>query len=479
MKKHLLYISVILFSLLAGIQSASANSSVVDELIQETKDQPKTAVAQNMYLELYKEINDKPQEKAAKSTSKKYGITEENINKIMKDGDLSPITKNQKDITVDQLLLQYKKMSNDYQSTLETENLRSELEMETKPSEIFMDGDTSNSEFDVLYDLTVIEVILFNESSTSQFGGQFITPDFDFSNKEEEEFVNELFNKDTTEESASGDNNFSALSCLAGESSLDTALSNFEASEQGNNNNENIETDTTEPEFPIAESDDWPTQYLCPDGGFYCIEISFDIKAAKAYGKSDNCIACHVQNINKELDKMLNKPLSANKLSGNLFEVPKCKASYTSLPASMNIIMVAVAPPRQANQDKYIKLNIDREWIKLKERFNAYFNNTDNPPPEQTVEDRSVKEAIQASSQNATIDEIAIKSESRVQITKKEIQEGVESKEKETRSELKNTEYQMVVNELEAMNMGFNNLLKQFKEMKTPCNELSTKAYCL
>lgn len=486
MKKQLLYISALIIALLAGFQTASADSSVVDELLEEVKSQPKTAVAQNMYLELYKEINNKPQEAATKNTSTKYGMTEDDINKVMQEGDISPITKNQENATVDKVLLQYKKMANDYQTSLETENLRSELELETKPSEVFMDGDTSNSEFDILYDLTIIEVILFNEASISEFGGQFINPDFDFSDKDDEEFIDELFDRDADEDetgdtSGQGEDDFSALSCLAEESNLDQALSDYEDSQQAGGEGEESggeDEESDEEEFPKAESDEWPTKYLCPDGAFYCIEISFDIKAAKAYSKSDNCVACHVQKINENLDKLLSKPLSANKLAGNLFEVPKCKASYTNLPVNMNIITLAVSPPRQSNQDKYIKLNIDTEWTKLKERLNAFFNNTDNPPPETILEDRSVKESLQASSENATIDEIAVKTTERTQTTQKEVTDSIETKEKENRTETNNTEYQMVINELEAMKKSFDTLLQKFKEMKTPCTDLSTKAYC-
>ncbi|MBA4336964.1 hypothetical protein C0416_04310 [bacterium] len=487
MKKNLFYISVAIISLLVGIQTASAATSPVDELIEETKGQTKTAVAQNMYLEIYKEVNNKPQESAAKSTSSKYGMTTDQINKVMKEGDLSPITKDQKNATVDQVFLQYKKMANDYNSALETENLRTELEMQTKPSELFMDGDTSNSEFDVLYDLTIIEVILFNQGSTSQFGGKFITPDFDFSDKDDEAFIDNLFNKDEEVQTTDSSTNqtdedvFSSLSCLIGESNLNSALSEFEENQNQQNadqSGEGTQEDATEAEFPKAESDNWPTEYLCPDGGFYCIEITFDIKAAKAYGKSDNCVSCHIQNINKDLDNLLSKPLSANKLSGNLFEMPKCKSSYTNLPANMNIITLAVQPPRQSNQDKYVKLDIEKEWIKMEERFNAYFNNTDNPPPTLTVEDRSVKEALQGSSANATIDEISVKAQDRVQVTQDEVSEGAESKEKENRTELNNTEYQMVINELETMKKSFATILQKLKEMKTPCTDLSTKAYC-
>jgi len=487
MKKILLHISAILLTLLVGIQTTSAATSPVDELLSEVKNQPKTAINQDMYLKLYKEINDNPHEKAIKAITKKYGMTEDQIKQIVQDGNLAPLMKSKKGLTVDKALLQYKKISNDYNIELETENLRSELELQTKPSEIFMDGDTSNSEFDVLYDLTVIEVILFNESSTSEFGGQFISPDFDFSDKEDKAFTDDLFDKNSsgskTDEQTSKIE-FSPLSCRAEKSSLDEALSNFDGNKQRNQNGNGADNqndngnNATKPEFPKSESDKWPSKYLCPDGGFYCINISFDMESAKAYGKLDNCVACHVQNINKALDKMLSKPLSANKLSGNLFEVPKCKASYKNLPIDMNIILLAVAPPRQANQDKYIKLNIERDWNKLVEKFNTYFYKTKKPTQQATVENRTIKEAMQASSDSATIDEITLRSQERIQTVKNETRESLESAEKGNNTELNNTKYQMTSNELEAMNQAFNTILNQLKAMKTPCTDLSNKAYC-
>jgi len=506
MRKQLVYISAITLLILASMQIASAKTNkaktkpsettdktVVEELLDEVKNKPKTAINQDMYLKLYKEINNDPKDRATKTISKKYSMTEDQIRSIVVNGDLSQLIKKQENADISKILFQYTKILNDYNNELETENLRSELELQTKPSEIFMDGDTSNSEFDILRDLTVIEVILFNESSTSEFGGKFTTPDFDFSDKEDEAFTDDLFDKNnnTNETPGSQTNNqtssveFSPLYCFSKQSVLDNAISDFDESQQrnqngddksGNNNNEDGNKD--EPEFPKAESDEWPSKYLCPDGAFYCIDISFDIKSAKAYGKSDNCIACHVQNINKALDKLLSKPLSANKLSGNLFEVPKCKSSFTNLPVNMNIITVAVAPPRQSNQDKYIKLNIEKDWNKLKEAFNAYFYKTKNPPPQATVENRSIKETLQGASNNATIDEITVKAQDRTQIIRKKVEKNVTESKEETTTELNNTQYQMTSGELEAMNQAFNTILKQLNKMKIPCTDLSTKPYC-
>ncbi|MBD3156384.1 hypothetical protein GF369_01005, partial [Candidatus Peregrinibacteria bacterium] len=173
MKKLLRYILLtFVFSLIGG-NIAHAATSPVDELIEEFKDKPQTALAQDMYLDIYKDINDKPKEQATKSVSNKYSMTEDQIHKLTQEGDLSSIIKDDENADINTVLLQYQAIANDYQSTLETENIRSELTMETKPSEVFMDGDTSNSEFDILYDLTIIEIILFNEASTSEFGGQF------------------------------------------------------------------------------------------------------------------------------------------------------------------------------------------------------------------------------------------------------------------------------------------------------------------
>lgn len=489
MKKLLYYIStVFVFSLIAGGIAHAATTSPVDELIEEFKDKPQTALAQDMYLKIYKDINDKPKEQATKQVSNTYSMTEDQVNKLMQEGDLSTIVKDDENADLNAVLLQYQNIANEYQSTLETENIRSELTMETKPSEVFMDGDTSNSEFDILYDLTVIEVILFNEASTSEFGGQFNTPDMNFADEDKQQFIEELFDTTSQEQSQQGSDNesdqsFSALACLDEESSLDEALSEYEeqqeeANGEGSLTNDDQEEPLNAENFPKAESDPWPSKYLCPDGAFYCIDISFDLKAAKAYGKTDNCVDCHVKKTNEALDKLLSKPLSANKLTGNIFEVPKCKSSYSNIPVNMNIIMLAVTPPRQANQDKYLQLNIDKEWIKLKERLNQFFYNTDDPAPETTLEDRSVKESLQAAPDNARLNEVSVQTSDRTQRTQEKVAQDAETKEQENRTELNNTEYQMVINEMETMKESFKTILTKLKEMKTPCNDIANKSYC-
>ncbi len=490
MKKILQYISIIFIYSFISINAACAATSPVDELIEEFEGKSKTALAQDMYLQIYKDINDKPKEQAAKNVSSTYSMTEDQINKLVQEGDLSAIIKDDKNADLNKVLLQYQKIANDYQRTLETENIRSELTMETKPSEVFMDGDTSNSEFDILYDLTIIEVILFNEASTSEFGGQFTAPDFNFTDEEEKKLIEELFDTtstdQTTQQSATqSDNSFSALQCLGEESALNEALSEYEDrqktnGEEGDSSNEDYQGDepVNAENFPKAESDPWPSKYLCPDGAFYCIDISFDLKAAKAHGKTDNCIACHVQKINESLDKLLSKPLSANKLTGNLLEVPKCKASYSNIPVNMNIILLAVTPPRQANQDKYVKLDINKEWINLKERLNVFFYNTDNPPPETKLEDRSVKEALQAAPDNPSLNNVSLRASNRTQQTQEKVTENAETKKQENRTELNNTEYQMVINEMETMKQSFQTILTKLKEMKKPCNNIANKSYC-
>ena len=489
MKKLLQYIFIIFIFSFIGANAAHAATSPVDELIEEFKDKPKTALSQDMYLQIYKDINDKPKEQATKNVSSTYSMTEDQINKLIQEGDLSAIIKDDENADINKVLLQYQKIANDYRQTLETENIRSELIMETKPSEVFMDGDTSNSEFDILYDLTIIEVILFNEASTGEFGGKFTAPDFNFTDEDEKQFIEELFDITPTDQSAQQEaiqdgDGFSALQCLSEESGLDEALSEYESQKEttseGDSSSEGYQEDepVNSENFPKAESDPWPSKYLCPDGAFYCIDISFDLKAAKAYGKTDNCIDCHVQKTNESLDKLLSKPLSANKLTGNLLEVPKCKASYSNIPVNMNIIMLAVTPPRKANQDKYLQLNIDKEWTTLKERLNVFFYNTDNPPPETKLEDRSVKESFQAAPDNPSLNEVSIRTSDRTQRTQEKVVEETATKEKENRTELNNTEYQMVINEMETMKQSFQTILTKLKEMKKPCTNISNKSYC-
>lgn len=469
MKKLLITLSVLISILIAGTMIGTATAANSSD-----------GLATDMYMKIYDDLANKPAQAALKTSAKKFGMSPDDMQKIAIAGDVSGLI-NKKDAseTNEDLVNKYSKVTASYQSSLATENLRADLNNKANPSEVYTDGDTSNSEFDLLYDLTVIEIILFNEASVSEFGGQFALPNFNFSDPDEEELIDELLGAEEVE--ATEEKDFSSIECLDDDSALENALNNFESGQQGAGDQDDDEGVVFDEDgFPKAEPDDWPTQFLCPDGAFFCIEIGFDDKSTKIYSKKDNCVACHIQNTNKSMDEMLGKPLSPNKMPGNIMEVNKCKSAFTNVGANMNIITTAVPPPKQANQDLYKKIDIDKEWQQYKEQYDPLtFDTGENPPaPANTIEDRAAKKALTNASPTGTLDEVFSKSEKSITGTETQQREDQARKAQEVKTEVQNREFKSVIEELSAFHLYFNSIKDLFVKMKEPCSELSKKPYC-
>lgn len=480
MKKLLLTLLVLTGIYVAGTMIGTATAASSSDVLEK-----------DMYLRIYDQITKKPAEAAAKASASKFSMSEDDMKKIVNDGDVTSLINKDtsKNETLEELSKKYSTVFADFQSSLDTENMRADLLNKANPSEIYTDGDTSNSEFDILYDLTVIEVILFNEASVSQFGGQFELPEFDFTDPAEKDLIDELFGVEPEAEedtAASTEEDFSSIECLDSDSNLENALNNFESSQAAGGDGTDDGTGDEgvvfdEDGFPKAEPDEWPTNYLCPDGAFFCIEISFSDETTKIYAKTDNCVACHIQNINKELDNMLNKSLTANKLSGNLMEAPKCKSSFSNVGANMNIITMAVPPPKQANQDLYLKLNIDKEWQTFKERQDPLYFDTGSSTATASgtsVGDRSTKKAISNSGPITSYEDVTKRSDQISTGISNNTNKEQESKPGELKTEVQNKEFQKVIEELSAFKVYFSSIKDLFDKMKEPCNELLNKPYC-
>ncbi|MFC1599441.1 hypothetical protein ACFL3T_00245 [Patescibacteria group bacterium] len=483
MKKLLTTLLVLTGMFIAGTMIGTATAASSTDTLEK-----------DMYMRIYEEVTKKPAEEAAKASASKFGMSEDNMKKVVNEGEVSSlIDKKDKNQTQAELVNKYSKVFADYQSSLDTENMRSDLMKKANPSEIYTDGDTSNSEFDILYDLTVIEVILFNEASVSEFGGQFALPDFDFTDPNEKALIDELFGREVEEEKVGATEStetkdFSSIECLDDDSNLEDALNAFDSEQgagtgedgdgQGTGEDEGVVYD--EDGFPQAEPDPWPTNFLCPDGAFFCIEISFSDETTKIYSKKDNCVACHIQNINKTMDSMLNKSLTANKMPGNLMEAPKCKSSFSNVGANMNIITIAVPPPKQAKQDLYLKLNVEKEWLKFKQQADPnYFDTGANPQPTQTsVEDRASRKGLANSGPNATFEEVVKRTTEISNGVINRENENRASKPRELKTEVQNKEFQNVIEEMSAFKLYFSSIKELFEKMKEPCTELSNKSYC-
>ncbi|MBU1445767.1 hypothetical protein KKD70_00710 [Patescibacteria group bacterium] len=480
MKKILTHISklIIILALIVSVNTATSQVSAAT-------DTSGNFAGKDLYNKIYKTVNLDPESSVQKSIANKYGLTESQINGMVRGGDLSVLINKNKQLSLEKITAQYQKIVQDFSDELETASFKSDLESTIKPSEIFSDGDTSNSDFDLIYDLNIIEILLFNETSANDFGKKFDSPKIEIKDTTDEEAMNDLFGEDNeTNDIGANDedkyeNGTNPMECLNSDNILQNALDNFDENQDTTDSSDTDAAKDNEVDsdnFPTANPDPWDAEFLCPDGAPYCIEISFDMKEAKVYQKSDNCTACHVQNINKALDKLLQKPLSPNKLTGNILEVSKCKSSFTNLPANMKIITMAVPAKQPQNKDAFFNSNLAKEWEKFNERYKPFWYSTSTET--KTIEDTATKKALNNVTEDATLENVVERTNNIVEGTNQEITKDTDQKTLEAQAETQGTRYQLIINELTDMNKHFANIKEKFDQMKTPCTNISSKKDC-
>jgi len=478
-------------------------------------------ISKDLYKKTYDEIKNKPTENTLKNISNQSGFSQDEVRNIVTGADLSAIIKKYPNLSQQELYQKFSELASSYERELSMQSLKQEIESTIKPSEIYSDGDLTNSDFDLLFDLQIIEIILFRDSTPSAFGGQFNLP-----SNTKKEIENELLGIGPEGEGGddgdgigggevSGDDDsgldgdetsdegINPLACLDGDSSLSDALNDYSEREEdeaddgagdedgtdgdadGGGDEDSGEGDEDEDDPLEADPDDWPYKSLCPNDIPFCIEINFAISQAQSYQPKNNCVACHVTMINETLQKVLGHPLSPNKLTGNLMEVPKCKKGITTLPLDMNIITVAVPAVQPANQDIYKKANIDDEWQRVMEMFSPFsYQQTDEANTQnqseiaQTSEDLAFKKALNNLSPTGSIEEFNSRS-SQIYSSQQNQQNQIANQTvQQNQGSDKNLYYQTIINELNNMDNYFKGFKKKIEEMKEPCTSTQNKPSC-
>ncbi len=128
-----------------------------------------------LYNLIYNKIILFPKNDALKNVSHEYGFTAEEAFSVV-NGSLIPIFNNPRKfahITQEQALDLAQRMIEDYADLKEIFELQQELETNIVPSEVFANGDLADSGFDLIYDLTLIEEILFINKVPPTVNGEF------------------------------------------------------------------------------------------------------------------------------------------------------------------------------------------------------------------------------------------------------------------------------------------------------------------
>ncbi|MBU1151320.1 hypothetical protein KJ632_00660 [Patescibacteria group bacterium] len=123
----------------------------------------KEATSPNIYYLIMGKLKEVGHDKAIEVIAENYGYTKDRAERIV-DGSLLEILNDPEEknvITSEEAFRKQATIAADYEYLKEIFDLEQELDIMVSPQEIFANGDLEDSGFDLVYDLTVIEHILF------------------------------------------------------------------------------------------------------------------------------------------------------------------------------------------------------------------------------------------------------------------------------------------------------------------------------
>ena len=368
-----------------------------------TQKKPKV---ENLYISLYKLMNTAPSDTALTAAAEQNQMTETEICSILGGNYQLLSTIYNETFSTEDLLDQVESLKDDYNTALDVASFEQELFLETFPQEVFVNGDTEDSGFDVLYDLEIIEYILFGEDSTIGSGGSYgmgdwgdDDEDIEVDPEDEEEDEPEVDPEDEEEEPEEDEDDPEAESEEEEEESMDPseciADSDVQAAfgavvpEDSDDDSESDDEDDDDDgsgggsgdgsgsggtygddatTVASDQTENWTTPKIC--SSVFCLVIRFVDRGDPEYDTASNCVKCHVDYIAKGLDETTSVSLNPGKLSGNLFEPAMCKKSaLNNGRISLNFIPIAM-PIRTPPPDDIVS------GVNLKDSFKDFIEDT-------------------------------------------------------------------------------------------------------
>jgi hypothetical protein len=128
------------------------------------------------YALIYDKLAERGEREALKEVASMYGLTTEEAKSVL-GGSMLPIfnnpDNNSPSMTQEMAAAMMVDMQEKFQFLKELLEIEQEVDIAIAPSEIFSNGDLEDSGFDLVQDLSIIEIILFNEESEPSVGGEF------------------------------------------------------------------------------------------------------------------------------------------------------------------------------------------------------------------------------------------------------------------------------------------------------------------
>lgn len=340
---------------------------------------------ENLYMSLYKQVRETPDDSAMEKTAEGNQMTQVELCSIL-GGNYQLLSMiYDETYTVGDLSSEVARLKDEYERNLEQAARDQDMFLDTYSQEVFVNGDESDSGFDILYDLELIEYILFGEDSAigsgmSDYAGEnnLLSQAIDSPSEEEtasdpaaaeepsspEESTPPEEEQPTAETEEGDEESVNPAECLADaglQTAFDeagiTATTQAEADETDSSTEENnseetgddsdSSTDTgddnSDDNDTTEEDDPWSTPKVCD--GVFCLTIEFKNTEEPQLFRSSNCVKCHVDYIIQALVDTTSQNLNPGKLSGNLFEPSMCKRSLLS--TGINLSFIPIAMPVQ------------------------------------------------------------------------------------------------------------------------------------
>lgn len=379
---------------------------------------------QNLYLKMYDQVKNEAGRAASTKVAENIGYSEDELAKILRFDPTSIATYAAAEhLTYSQAIATFQEVESIYNEELAMQQLASDLEADIYPIEIFANGTTDDSGFDLIVDLANIETILFKDTTITApgaYGGDTAAGDgtdeddassSDTDASDDEEDADDVSSSDDDDgSSSSGDDSSStdataddttaadeeeddevesAIACLADTTLSDAiveAIAEAAGAEMTDDDEDSGGSDSdTEPDtldslpddgtdtsaiedqqasfdaIAAEVADSWTDETLCvgaeSDFFSFCIDISFEYNPKTYYKTSDNCIACHFEQMRDRMATVLEKNLTPNKVTGNIMEGTKCNKGF--LASGIDLKIIAIAQPMQTPPNDNVVVGVD------------------------------------------------------------------------------------------------------------------------
>lgn len=490
---------------LGGGIIGTAGTSATYEISPSKLFQREANFGQDLYTHIYKRVRYQASDVAITQTIAKRQISKEELALVIPGLNIGELLAKQpkSQLTPEEVA----RRGSDLKETLEEEKKLADLEvgmkMEVEQTELFADGDESNSGFDLLVDLDIIDAILFGKSETSftgtgpgapagssvaDAGGQQST----VSSQEaalsaKPSSLGTKVSPTTTPPSPSPeeaeitcplqeDFNSAVIALRTAEKKAPpqpTGGSQPSAGGAGAGAAAGVGAEEEAPP-PAEKPADWNRPLPCDD--FFCLTFEARYKKESSYLANANCIACHFEKINDAFKKTLDHNLVPSKATGNLMEGPKCKSSMFNLKWNAILIPQPILTP--PNDDLVVKGDFLKNFADAYAKWGPRKEKGASDPTTSAAK-RLIEQAPEGKDIQSLISEI------RSEAARQKDEAETIMLQSRAASEASNYAMQFgaVMEEIDAMNAYFESFMNLFnqivaKQEEAPCAKLLHKEIC-